>query len=174
MAKPYFAFRVSGDKELAEAFEQLPKAVGNQVLRTAARKALKPVEDVAKSMVETDEGELRDSITISTRLSNRQRRMFGRRGDVVVHAGPSHPKGAHGVLVEFGSGPRYQKSTGRYVGVMPAKPFMRPAWDQNRHRVLEIMRTEIWDVLLKAVRRLRKRAENGKLSASSTRFFRDD
>ena len=29
-------------------------------------------------------------------------------------------------LIEFGTAPRYQKK-GRYTGVMPARPFMRPA-----------------------------------------------
>lgn len=36
-------------------------------------------------------------------------------------------------LVEYGTGPRTQKSTGRYTGRMPAKPFMGPA-EKNAER----------------------------------------
>lgn len=172
MARNYIRFHVTGQKELSRVFEQLPKSLADQVLRATARKAVKPVEQMAESLVPKDESELAQSITISTRLSKRQKQLFGRKGDVVVHVGPSHPKGAHGHLVEFGTGARYQKTTGRYVGVMPARPFMRPAWDANKMRVLETMRTEIWTVLRKAVQRLRKRAEAGKLSASQLRHFR--
>lgn len=167
----YFKFNVQGEKELSMMFAQLPKALGDQVLRNTARKAVKPVEQMAESLVAKDESELAQSITTSTRLSKRQKHLFGRKGDVVVHVGPSHPKGAHGHLVEFGSGPRFHES-GRYVGVMPARPFMRPAWDANRGHVLKTMQTEIWNELVKAVRRLRKRAEAGKLSASQLRHFR--
>lgn len=172
MARQYVSFQVSGQKELARLFEQLPKSLTDGVLRQTASKAVKPVAEVARNMVPKDESDLAESITVSTRLSKRQKRMFSRKGDVVVHAGPSQPRGSHGILVEFGTGARYHKATGRYVGVMPARPFMRPAWDANASQVLHIMRTEIWGVLVKAVRRLRKRAEAGKLSGSQLRHFR--
>lgn len=171
MAKQYFSFQLSGQKELAEAFEELPKSVGNAVLRTTITKALRPVRDDAKNFVRRDEHDLAESIVISTRLNKRQRRIYGKHGDVVVYAGPSHPKGAHGHLLEFGTGPRYHKTTGRYVGVMPARPFMRPAWDANRGRVLQTIREDLWANIVKAAQRLRKRAEAGKLSKSHNRFF---
>jgi HK97 gp10 family phage protein len=169
--KQYFKFNVSGQKELARVFEELPKSVGNQVLRNTIRKAVVPVQETAKAIVRKDDRELDSSIIISTKLSKRQRRIHGKQGDVVVHVGPSHPKGAHGHLVEFGTRPRFHKKTGRFVGVMPALPFMRPAWGATKDRVLTTMRETIWAEILKAARRLRKQAMAGKLSKSATRHF---
>ena len=37
-------------------------------------------------------------------------------------------------VVEFGTGPRRQRSTGRYAGVMPAQPFFFPVFRANRSR----------------------------------------
>jgi HK97 gp10 family phage protein len=170
--KGLFAVTISGHKELMEAFEELPKSVGDQVLRAAARKALKPVETSAKSYVPKDEGRLERSIGISTQLSKRQKRLNPKKGDVVVYVGPRYKAGAHGHLVEFGTGPRFQKATGKYVGIMPARPFMRPAWDANKDRVLETMRLEIWNKLKSTAKRLAKRAVAGKLTKSQLKFFR--
>jgi HK97 gp10 family phage protein len=43
-------------------------------------------------------------------------------------------------LVEFGTGPRVQKSTGRSTGRMGARPFMRPALESSRGPVFDAMR----------------------------------
>ncbi|HSH45234.1 MAG TPA: hypothetical protein VK966_05235, partial [Longimicrobiales bacterium] len=44
--------------------------------------------------------------------------------------------------------PRYQKAfgiagAGRYVGVMPAQPYMRPALDQNEGAAIRAARDEL-------------------------------
>lgn len=173
--KGVFMVSVSGQKDLSEVFEGLPKSLTDSVLRETAKKALKPVAEMAQSLAPVgDTGNLRDSIIVSTQLTKRQRRAFPhRKGEVHVYAGPSYKLGAggrHGHLVEFGTGPRYNKS-GKYLGIMPARPFMRPAWDALSSSVLKTMQEEIWGVLLKAVRRMRKRAERGTLSKSQTKFF---
>lgn len=41
----------------------------------------------------------------------------------------------HSYMIEHGTSQRYQKTTGRYTGVGPAKPFFRPAIDANKERV---------------------------------------
>jgi HK97 gp10 family phage protein len=54
-------------------------------------------------------------------------------------AGVDRKKAPHAYLVEFGSPGRYGKKgsyKGRYFGPMPAQPFMRPAWDSTKDRVL--------------------------------------
>lgn len=170
--RKFIAFQLDGDKQLAKLFDELPKSLTDQVLRTTGKKALQPVAFAARLAVRRDDGDLAGSIEVSTRLSRRQKRLYAKKGDVAVYAGPTYPAGAHGHLVEFGSGPRYHKKTGKYVGIMPAKPFMRPAWDGASAEVLRIMREEIWTVLRSAVRRLRKRAEKGKLSRKQEDFFR--
>lgn len=68
--------------------------------------------------------------------------------------------GAHGRvshLVEFGTGPRYHKS-GKFVGVMPPQPFMRPAWDENKNAVLDSLAASLRDEIAKTVARANKKA----------------
>lgn len=161
---------MDGGKELADIFDQLPRSLTDKVLQGTAKKALQPVAAAAAATVRREDGDLAGSIAISTRLSKRQRKLFRKRGEIAVYAGPGGPKGAHGHLVEFGTRPRFHNN-GKFVGIMPAFPFMRPAWDANANAALATMRTEIWNVLVKAVARLRKRAEKGKLSKSQARFF---
>lgn len=167
----YFGFVVDGHKELMEAFAELPKSLTNQVIRDTMKKAVQPVAAAAKALVARDEQDLMKSITVGTVLSKSQRRKYGKTGDIVVYVGPSQPRGSHGHLVEFGTRPRFHKKTGKFVGIMPAKPFMRPAWDATRDKIPETIGQEIWDVLKKVARRVVKRAASGKLSRSHTAFF---
>lgn len=145
--------RVAGLKELDEALKQLPKSVGKTVLRNALKKAAAPVVADAKANAPRDRGDLAESIDIRATLTRRQRRMRARRGAVEMFIGPSFPLGAHGHLVEFGT------------VKMPARPFLRPAWDSNKERVLETFGKLIWAELAKAAKRLAKRAAKGTLSA---------
>jgi HK97 gp10 family phage protein len=98
---------------------------------------------------------LRDSLAIGSKLSKSQKRKrFGaKRGAVELFVGATWPKGAHAHLLEFGT---------RF---MSPKPFMRPAWDGNERRALDIFKREVWKVLSRAAKRLARRAEAGKLSA---------
>lgn len=43
---------------------------------------------------------------------------------------------------EFGTGPRTQKTTGRYTGSMPAQPFMRPAIEGMSAEDVELIWTK--------------------------------
>lgn len=161
-SRQYVTFQLGGVEELLNAFDELPKAVGKAVLVDVCARAAKPIVEAAKLLAPEDPehpGSLKQSIGI--------RRWRGKKWSGVI-IGPQWPAGAHGHLVEFGTGPRYLRS-GKYVGRMPMKPFMRPAWDANKDRALEIMRTEIWDALAKAAAKLAKAAEKGTLGKASRR-----
>ena len=41
----------------------------------------------------------------------------------------------YGLFVERGTGPRVQETTGRRTGSMPARPFVRPAFDAQKSNV---------------------------------------
>ena len=173
--RQYFQVSVSGAKELGKLLNELPKSLSDQVLRETGKKALQPVVDDAKTIVARQSlgpsAKLLNSLEISTVLKVTQRSYSPKkRGDVFVYVGASSPKGNVAHLVEFGTGPRYHKD-GSYAGVMPAEPFMRPAWDHNKEEVLAIYRTEIWNVLVTSVRKLRGRAERGTISRSQSRYF---
>lgn len=52
------------------------------------------------------------------------------------------PDARHGHLVEFGTEERHHKD-GTSTGIMPAKPFLLPAWRLNRARVERRLNTAI-------------------------------
>ena len=56
-------------------------------------------------------------------------------------------------LIEFGTSRRYQKTTGRYTGIGPAKPFFRPAVDSNFQRVYRDIRDKLLDMVIAAARK---------------------
>ena len=68
----------------------------------------------------------------------------------------SHSPHAH--LYEFGTAPRFHAKTGKAVGSMPARPFLRPAWDASQELMLATLRREIWSEIEKTVGRARRKA----------------
>jgi HK97 gp10 family phage protein len=137
---------VEGLAALETALRQLPDATAKNVLRRVGRKRLQPVADRARELVPVHQGDLRDSIGVSTKLTRRQRSRHRKDGpdDVEVFAGAGpHPQ-AH--LQEFGTehhGPQ---------------PFMRPAWDTEKDGVLARIKTDLTDEIQKATTRLARRA----------------
>jgi len=134
---------IDGFRGLEKALKELPKATGKSVLRRVLKKRGKPIADDAKTRVPRDEGELADSIDVSTKLSKRQKSLHRRsidKGtvDMFVGAGPL----PHAHLVEFGS-----------VHNQP-KPFLRPAWDAGKNKVLGGLENDLWDEINQAARRI--------------------
>ncbi|WP_137387969.1 HK97-gp10 family putative phage morphogenesis protein [Rhodoligotrophos defluvii] len=171
MTKSSFTFKLEGAKELDRALAELPKAYAKSALRDMLKKAAKPVADAARARApEGPNRKLRGSIRVSTRLKESQRRGRVKRGAVEIFIGATYPPGNNAHLVEFGTGPRYHKN-GKYVGQMPPKPFMRPAWDASKDQALAILREEAWMALYRAARRLAKRAVSGKLGKSARRHL---
>lgn len=68
-------------------------------------------------------------------------------------AGINNKKAPEAHLIEFGTSRRYQKTTGRYTGIGPAKPFFRPAVDSNRESVYRTVRDKLLDLILMAARK---------------------
>jgi len=141
--------RVGGLKELDEALGKLPKATGKNVLRRIAIRSLAPVLSAAKNFVPVDEGHLKDSLKITTRLSKRQRSINARqvaegKASVQLYAGAAALPHAH--LVEFGT------------NKMAPQPFLRPAWDANKDDVLQLIKDELGEEITKAAARLARKA----------------
>jgi HK97 gp10 family phage protein len=91
---------------------------------------------------------LASSINVATKLSKRQKSIHRKynESDVEVFAGASPLIYAH--MVEYGS-----------IHNKP-KPFMRPAWDAGKAKLLEGIRDDLWKEIEKAVaRRARKAAK---------------
>jgi HK97 gp10 family phage protein len=170
MRRGAVGFHLAGLEEFDRALAELPKAVGKQVLRRASTKVLTPVRDTARQMAPRS-GEVGGkgeqlAQTIHVRAKLKRSQMQGRvaAGHVETFVGATAP---HAHLVEFGTGPRWQETTGRFTGQMPPRPFMRTAWDQHRGQMLTLLPKLLWEEVYKAARRVRRQSERlvGRLKA---------
>lgn len=153
-----FRAELHGAKELEAALRELPKRIAKSTVRRALVKAAKPIADDARSRVPVVSGDLHRVIQVSTTLSRRQRRSRARgavKGQVDVYIGASPTRYAH--LVEFGSGPRRQRSTGRFTGQAQPRPFLRPAWESGHRQALNSFARDLWIEIEKSAKRLARR-----------------
>jgi len=141
--------KVEGLREVEKALEGLPKATGKAVLRRVLKKRAQPIADAMEAKAPRDEGTLAASAGVSTKLTKRQkaqhRKMFRNdKAAVEMFAGVGGLPQAH--AQEFGN-----------VKHSP-QPFARPAWDETQGQVLDGITQDLWDEILKASKRLAKKA----------------
>lgn len=149
--------KIEGAGDIERALAELPRGTAKGVMRRSMKKSLKQVAQMA-------EGVSPFTIAVTSKLTARQRREA--RGDrgrskVVLYVGPVQPGGEdapHAHLYEFGTGPRVQASTGRATGAMPARPFLRPAWDASQAMMLATLKREVWAEIEKSLERARRKA----------------
>ena len=149
----------AGFKEMEEMLKALPRSTARGVARRAMKKALAPVEAAARAAAPTA-GEAAD-ISVSSKLTKAQAKENPDRDtDTLLNLFiGSRSKLAH--LFEFGTGPRFHKS-GKFTGIMGARPFMRPAWDGNSDEVLRLLSADLRVEIEKSfARAARKAARNG-------------
>jgi HK97 gp10 family phage protein len=147
-------FQVQGMPELLKMLATLEPKLSRKVLRKAIRKAAQPIRDAARAKAPVKTGKLRKSI----RLRAAKRLMRGSVG-IVVEAGGKDFTGDtfYGSFIEYGflQNPVVRLDDGRIISVtrrmarrmerkqIPARPFMRPALDENRSRFFSIVRDEV-------------------------------
>lgn len=164
--------KVEGLRELDAALGDLPKATARNVLRRVLKKAAEPLradmESRAPDDPSTPSPDLHSSIAVSTKLKNsvgkaefravlqaggtkaqagaalRTARSGGSKAFAELYVGPGEG-GAHGILQEFGT--VHHK----------AQPFMRPAWDAGKDGVLESIKKDLGDEIVKSAKRLAKK-----------------
>jgi HK97 gp10 family phage protein len=178
--------KVEGLKELDAALGELTKATAKNVLKRVLKRAAQPIADAARGKVPVDTGKLRDSIIVGSNLSEveaagnaayaAKMRAGGSKAEAgaalraaaraakaaggdasfaEMFVGPDNRPNAH--LVEFGTGERFHRS-GKSVGSVAPQPYMRPAWDGEKGRALEIIKADLGDEIMKAATRAAKRA----------------
>ena len=148
----------AGFKEMDAMLKTLPKSTARSVARRGMKKALAPVEAAARAAAPTG-GEAAD-IGISSKLTKAQAKGNPDRDTATLlnlFVG-SKSKLAH--LFEFGTGPRFHKS-GKFTGIMGMRSFMRPAWDNNSAKVLELLSSELRVEIEKALARAARKAARG-------------
>ncbi len=90
-----------------------------------------PIISSAKNLAPKDSGDLAASIGFITGKDkdNKTKVLIGLRKEYYNnYLGP---------MFEYGTVARIQEKTGRYTGIIEARPFMRPALDQNAGKVTD-------------------------------------
>lgn len=145
-------FKIEGLADLDRALGQLSQSAGKNVLRRVGRQALQPMDEAWRTKAPHLTGQLEESGSVGSKLTRSQRKARERESSVEVFAGPGPNPQA--IQQEFGN------------ANSPAQPFMRPAWDQTKDRVLEIVKdnlgTEITKAAKRAARKLAKAEAGGK------------
>jgi len=138
----------TGGKELDAALNQFTPTKRRAIGRVALDNAGEITAKAARALVPVDTGGLRESIDVSGTLSRRQKSEHTKTAEQERFIGPdSRPQGH---LREFGSDGN------------PPQPFMRPAWDQTKEKVLDRIGDELWVGIEKAALQAAKRAARGK------------
>lgn len=141
--------KLEGFKELDAALGELTKAAGKGVLRRALKKASEPLAQSANLFAPVGlTSALSQSFHYSTKLNNRQsgmhRRMFrNSRASVEGFVGTNDPAGVQQEFGNINHGPQ---------------PALRPAWDQEKHKMLERLKIDIRSELDKAIARAQRKA----------------
>lgn len=132
--------RVEGLREIDAALGELGKATGRNVMRRVAIKRLEPMAEEMRRRVPVDSGDLKDGITVTTKNPKRNRK----RSEVEAHAGPGRHPQAH--LREFGGDGN------------PPAPYVRPAWDGGKDKLLDGIKDDFWEEISKAAQRQARKA----------------
>ena len=155
MAKP-IRLEIEGLKEVVESLNQFTDGIARNVTSRALKEAAEPMARAARDAAPRRSGELRESISASTRADVRGR--LRNKNIRFAFVGPSYSRfdefyAPHAHLVEFGTGARYHKN-GKYVGQVSAQPFLRPAFDAYKQKTIVNFR----DILIVEVDRAAQRA----------------
>lgn len=132
-------FKIEGLSEVADGLNELPKATGTNVLKRALKKAAEPIASAAIRLAPRLTGHLQMSIKPSDKLSRRQKSLYHKQSEVEIFVGPSAL--AQAITQEFGTVTNHPQ------------PFLRPAWQENKHAALE----SIKDVLAEEIEKARVR-----------------
>ena len=121
-------------QNIAEVTNAL-KAMGVEIDSPDLQRMLKaqalPIIQTAQNLAPKESGDLAKSIGFITGKDkdNKTKVLIGLRKE--------YYNNYLGVMFEYGTVARIQQNTGRYTGIIEARPFMRPALDQNAGKVTE-------------------------------------
>lgn len=121
-------------ENIAEVINSL-KAMGVEIDSPDLQRMLKaqalPIIQTAQNLAPKDSGDLAKSIGFITGKDkdNKTKVLIGLRKE--------YYNNYLGTMFEYGTVSRIQQSTGRYTGIIEARPFMRPALDQNAGKVTD-------------------------------------
>lgn len=142
------SFELKGFKELYRTIDHLPEVVKKQELEPLLARSLEPMRDTARYLAPDDPltnppWNLPTSIEVGVRQRSgraKDDRALGR-FDARAYMGPTKYGYPQAIMQEFG--------TVRMV----ATPYMRPAWDNDKHKALDIIRAGLAERLEMIIRK---------------------
>jgi HK97 gp10 family phage protein len=163
--------KITGAKELDRVLAALPKRLQRKVVTQALRAGAKPMLEAARNGIPVKSGLTRKDLKIRAIPAKESR------APAIAIAGSSKKKGMAYKMrfLEYGTGPhiiKVSKKKGRKKalaggGVVfgkivhhpgtPAKPFLRPAFDNNSARSLEIIGKELGQRIAAEAAKLRRK-----------------
>ncbi len=142
-----FVVEIEGKKEFENTLRNLVKSLPNEKVEPVMMEGAKVIADAARSKApKGPTGNLKRSIK-SKFL--RQIGNYPRSAAAAV----DRKIAPHAHLIEYGTKPRVQKTTGRPTGTGPARPFFRPAVDTNIARVYTKIKDSLLDMIMEAARK---------------------
>ena len=165
--------RIDGLKELEKTLRELTpmiqgkKGFSKNILRNSARAMANKAKEHAKAHVPVDTGRLKEAITIKL-MSVKYRDRATRAGDsreyyyLGYKTGMSRkdPKGAYyGTMVEVGA------KTELGTEIMPPRPYLRPAVENNKSQLIKIFTDKFGNQLEVNARRLANRNRGSRTRA---------
>lgn len=164
--------KIEGLKELEEALKELPKATGKNVIRRALSNAADPFVNQAKALAPVRKGHLQRGITKSRVVLTKGdagKKAFAeamasgasrKEAGAAAHAANAEAGGdvTSGVIV-IGPG-RHPQAIFQEFGTAhhAPRPYMRPAWEENKMPAIENIREELWSEIKKAADRIARKA----------------
>lgn len=146
------SFSFEGGKDLEMALMNLSsKATARNVGRRALTKAAEPIAAKARLLAPKDEHDLETAIKVGRAIAPFQR--DGNRGDyiaVFVGIDESVDKRLHIYAAE--------QENGNPDRQMEAQPYMRPAWDSEKGKAVDLIAPALWEDIAATNERAARRA----------------
>lgn len=152
MARP--GIELQGAKELRKLLKHLPDRVARKVLRAAVNKAATPIVKSARRKASKESGTLRKSMgkkLVVNKKTGSVMAIIGPRREVTGEfEGKQRVPANYAHLVEDG----HIAADGSHV---PAKPFLRPAYDEGKGPALETIKAGVKTGVVNEAKKLSKR-----------------
>lgn len=156
--------QVTGLKELQKALDQLPKEIQGRPLRSAVSAAAKVIVDDVKSRVPV--GETGNLKTAVYRYRSRRNSATGRETFFVgIRQGKAQYKDTAYNRRKGRVGKNYKTAGEAYywrflefgTAKMQAKPFLRPSFEANKSRAVEVMKERLGKAIQTQAKKLAKK-----------------
>lgn len=149
--------KLKGMKELERSLLKLGKEFGDpkyalQALRPAMKKAMKPVEANIRANTPVADGDLKDSVNLKVKKSNKKdKQVLGNDSVMVAEAGwfwrPGQSTFRKAIAVEYGT------------STQEPQPVLRNALDSHANSLIQEFRSELIKSIEKKTKQLRRKSK---------------